>query len=142
MERDGAMTTVKSGDRSARRAIDLRQRGTPERSRPSCRDSSLSSHADALAATDLFTTEVWTARGLVIHYVLFVIDHATRAVEIAGAPTNPDSAFMSQVARNLTDCVDGFLRQERFLVPLGTRHLQRAVDPFVADYNVERAHRA
>src|SRR5262249_32185220 len=43
-------------------------------------------------------------RGLVTHYVLFVIDLATRDVE------NPDALFMAQVARNLTDHVDGFPR--------------------------------
>ena len=69
-----------------------------------------------IAAADFFTTEVWTTRGLVTHYVLFVIDYATRAVEIAGITTNPDSAFMAQVGRNLTDAVDGFLRSKQFLI--------------------------
>jgi hypothetical protein len=41
-------------------------------------------HQDVLAATDFFTTEVWTARGLVTYYVLFVIHVATRRVQIAG----------------------------------------------------------
>jgi len=63
-----------------------------------------------------FTVDVWTARGLITHYVLFVIHHATRAVEIAGITTNPNEAFMAQVARNLIDSVDGFLRDKRFLI--------------------------
>jgi transposase InsO family protein len=33
-----------------------------------------------------------------------------------GVTTNPDAQFMAQVARNLTDHVDGFLRGKRFLV--------------------------
>jgi hypothetical protein len=49
----------------------------------------------------------------VTHYVLFVIHHATRAVHIAGITTNPNADFMAQVARNLTDRVDGFLRDKR-----------------------------
>ena len=53
----------------------------------------LKAHAGAIAAADFFTVEVWTARGLVTHYVLFVIDIATRAVEIAGVTTNPDALF-------------------------------------------------
>lgn len=65
---------------------------------------------------DFFTAEVWTARGLVTHYVLFVLHHVSRMVEIAGVTTNPDGAFMAQVARNLTDGVDGFLRDRRFLI--------------------------
>jgi transposase InsO family protein len=76
----------------------------------------LRSHADVIAAADFFTTEVWTARGLVTHYVFFVIHHATRAVHIAGITTNPDSAFMAQVARNLTDGFDGFLRNHKHLI--------------------------
>jgi len=69
-----------------------------------------------IAGADFFTTEVWTARGLVTHYVLFVIHHASRAVHIAGITTNPDSAFMAQIARNLTDCMDGFLLGKRYLI--------------------------
>ena len=88
----------------------------PAPDRPSSWRTFLRSHREAIAAADFFTAEVWTARGLVTHYVLFVIDHATRAVEIAGITTNPDSAFMAQVARNLTDSVDGFLRDKRFLI--------------------------
>ncbi|MEM7205672.1 MAG: hypothetical protein AAF628_35795 [Planctomycetota bacterium] len=63
-----------------------------------------------IAGADFFTTEVWTGIGLVTHYVLFVIGHSTRAVQIAGVTTSPDAAFMDQVARNLTDREDGFLR--------------------------------
>ncbi|MHC4922336.1 MAG: hypothetical protein ACYTKC_22470 [Planctomycetota bacterium] len=63
-----------------------------------------------------FRTEVWTAQGLVTHYVLFVIQHASRAVHIAGITANPDAVFMAQVARNLTSHGDGFLNGMRYLV--------------------------
>ena len=56
---------------------------------------------------DWFTSEVSTARGLVTYCVLFVIDLETRRVHFAGATPNPDGSFMAQVARNLTDTVDG-----------------------------------
>ena len=69
-----------------------------------------------IAAADFVTSEVWTARGLVTHYVLFAIDISTRAVEILGVTTNPGGAFMAQIARNLTDHVDGFLLGKRFLI--------------------------
>jgi putative transposase len=59
---------------------------------------------------------VWTKRRLVTHYVFFVIHHATRMVEIAGVTPNPGGKFMAQVARNLTDHVDGFLRDKKFLI--------------------------
>ena len=69
-----------------------------------------------IAAADFFTTEVWTARGLIRYFTLFVIDIATRRVHIAGTTTNPTSAWMEQIARNLTDCLEGFLTGRRFLV--------------------------
>ncbi len=65
---------------------------------------------------DFFTTEVWTARGLVTYYVLFVLDLKSRRVHFAGATSNPDEGFMAQVARNLTDVVDGFLGGHRLLI--------------------------
>ena len=37
-------------------------------------------------------------------------------VPAAGITTSPDSAFMAQTARNLTDPVDGFLQGKRFLI--------------------------
>lgn len=65
---------------------------------------------------DFFTTEVWTARGLVTYYVLFVIDLKSRKVHFAGVTPHPDEHFMAQVARNLTAVVDGFLREHRLLI--------------------------
>ena len=35
----------------------------------------LRAHEPAIAATDFFTTEVWSTRGLVTVHVLFVIEH-------------------------------------------------------------------
>ncbi len=57
-----------------------------------------------------------TERGLAAHYVFFVIHHATRMVEIAGVTPNPSGNFIVQVARNLADHVDGFLRDNMLLV--------------------------
>jgi hypothetical protein len=73
-------------------------------------------HTHLIAAADFFTTEVWTVRGLVTYFTLFVIDVATRRVYIAGTTTNPNSEWMAQIARNLTDCEDGFLKGKRFLI--------------------------
>jgi transposase InsO family protein len=88
----------------------------PSPQRPTSWRTFLRAHADVIAAADFFTTEVWTACGLVTYYVLFVLDHATRVAHIAGLTPHPDAAFMAQVASNLTDHVDGFLRNMRFLV--------------------------
>jgi hypothetical protein len=62
-------------------------------------------HWEALAATDFFAVEVWTGRGLVRYHVLFVIQLATRAVEIAGVVPEPnrilDAADCPQSRRSL-----------------------------------------
>ncbi len=75
-------------------AIDYpREENAPDR--PTSWRTFLRSHADLIGATDFFTTEVWTARGLVTYYTLFVIDISTRAVYIAGTTTSPDDQFMA-----------------------------------------------
>jgi len=73
-------------------------------------------HWDVIAATDFFTAEVWTPAGLVRYHVMFVIRLATREVRVAGIVPEPDGQWMSQMARNLTDAADGFLRGYRFLI--------------------------
>ena len=88
----------------------------PKRSRLTRWSEFIKSHLGCLAATDFFTTEVWTKNGLVTYFTLFVIDLASRRVEIAGTTVNPDAAWMRQVARNLTDCEDGFLRGKRYIL--------------------------
>jgi transposase InsO family protein len=88
----------------------------PSPDRPMSWRTFVRSHAHMIAAADFFTTEVWTASGLVRYFTLFVIDVATRRVHIAGITTNPTSAWMEQIARNLTDCYEGFLTGRRFLV--------------------------
>src|SRR5262245_55550756 len=40
----------------------------------------------------------------------------TRTVEIAGITSQPDGRWMTQVARNLTDADDGFLRGMEYLI--------------------------
>jgi hypothetical protein len=45
-----------------------------------------------IAAADFFTTEVWTWRGLVTYDTVFVIDLASRRVQILGStPADPAS---------------------------------------------------
>ena len=48
--------------------------------------------------------------------VFFVIELKSRAVEIAGIAVDPGEEWMKQVARNLTDPVDGFLRGAKYLI--------------------------
>ena len=76
----------------------------------------LKAHWGAVAATDFFTAEVLTASGLIRYFVLFVIDLKTGRVEIAGISHQLYDEWMTQMARNLTDAIDGFLRDTRFLI--------------------------
>ncbi|MFI4912337.1 MAG: integrase core domain-containing protein [Sedimentisphaeraceae bacterium JB056] len=76
----------------------------------------LKSHLDVISATDFFTVELLTKRGLVRCMVLFFIDIGTRKVEIAGVKCNPDGQWMQQIARNITDPFDGFLKDKRYLI--------------------------
>jgi putative transposase len=88
----------------------------PERSRRPSWATFLKAHWGAIAAMDFFTVEVLTMHGLVRYSVLFVIDLKTRCVQIAGIAHHPYGAWMEQVATNLTDAVDGFLRNTRYLI--------------------------
>jgi transposase len=54
----------------------------PERKKSTTWKEFIRSHRDVLAATDFFTTEVWTPSGLVTFYVLFVMHVATRRVHL------------------------------------------------------------
>ena len=88
----------------------------PERKKRPSWITFLKAHWDVIAATDFFTVEVWTLRGLVTYYVLFVMRLKTRSVHIAGITPTPNETFMQQVVRNLTDVSDGFLLDSKFLI--------------------------
>ena len=76
----------------------------------------LASHWESIAACDFFTVEAWTKSGLTRFLVFFVIDLATRRVEIAGIHHTPCETQMLQWARSLTDAQDGFLKDKRLLI--------------------------
>jgi putative transposase len=166
----------------------------PERRRRVSWQQFLATHLDGLFGADFFTVEVLTMRGLVRYFVLFFMEIKTRRVHVAGVTCDPSEEWMLQVARNLTDAVDGFLRSARNvivdrdplytrefrrmlkacgitiltlprrspnlnayverwvrsirsecldrIVPLGERHLRRAIAEYVVHYNNERPHQA
>ena len=74
----------------------------------------LKAHWDVLAAIDFTTIEVWTRGGLVTFYLLFVMELKTRRVHLAGCTPHPNDVGMKQIARNLTDPMDGFLLGKRY----------------------------
>ncbi len=67
---------------------------------------------NVLAATDFFTTEVWSRFGLVTYYVPFFIHLGTRTVHIGGITPNPDQ--------------------------LGERARRHVLNEYVAHYHFER----
>ena len=71
----------------------------------------LRSQASGIWATDFFTVETIGLRTL---YVLFFIELSTRRVQLAGVTEHPDSAWVTQQARNLA--VEERLSGVRFLV--------------------------
>jgi hypothetical protein len=107
------------GHRVARSTVAtiLRQQGIPPRDeRPTSWQTFLRAHWCAFVAADFFTTEVWTVRGLVTYYTVFVIELHSRRVHLLGSTPHPDEAFMLQIARHLTDAADGVLDGPRFLI--------------------------
>jgi transposase InsO family protein len=160
--------------------------------RPTSWETFLRAHWGAIAGADFFTTEVWTWRGLVTFYTLFVIELATRRVQIVGCTPRPYEVFMVRAGRTMTATDEGALARcrvlicdrnqkwsapvrqmleesrvrvvqtpfqapncnahaERFvrsireeclnrMIPIGERHLRRAMHEFVEHYHHERNH--
>ena len=98
----------------------LRRHGippAPERKRNTTWAEFIRAHLSVLAATDFFTVEVLTLRGLVTYYVLFFMLLDSRRVEIAGITPHPHEAFwMQQIAWNITMDEWGFLEGRRYLI--------------------------
>ena len=63
----------------------------PVPQRPTSWQTFLRAHWGAIAGADFFTTEVWTWQGLVTYYTVFVIDLASRRVQILGSTPHPDA---------------------------------------------------
>jgi putative transposase len=106
----GALQNV--GHRVGRSTIrrSLRAAGLPPApQRPTSWQTFLKAHWGIVAGADFFTTEVWTWSGLVTDYTVFVIDLASRRVQILGSTAHPDAMFMRQVVRQLTHADEGLL---------------------------------
>ena len=116
---EGALSNL--GHEIARSTIaDILQRHgiepAPERSRKTTWKEFLTRHWELIVAADFLTVEVWTRRGLQRFIVLFFIDLSTRKVEIAGIAAKANGFWMTQIARSLTDAVDGILNGKRYLI--------------------------
>jgi len=91
----------------------------------------IKSHWESLAACDFFSVDVLGFKGLTRYLVFFVIEVATRKVEIVGIHADPCEQQMLQWARNLTDAENGFLKDKRILIhdrdPLYTKKFRETL---------------
>jgi len=88
----------------------------PERNRKTTWKEFLSRHWELIVAADFFTVEVWTRRGLQRFLVLFFIELSSRRIKIAGIVSQVNGLWMSQIARDLSDPVDGRFVGKRYLI--------------------------
>ena len=97
----------------------LRQNGiepAPSRKRKTTWKTFIQAHWEVLAAVDFTTVDVWTKTGLVTYYLLFVMELKTRRVHLAACTPTLGDDYMKQIARNLTDPFDGFLKDSKYLL--------------------------
>ena len=91
----------------------------------------IKSHWESICACDFFSVESWGLKGLTRYLVFFVVEIATRKVEIVGIHSDPCETQMIQWARNLTDAQDGFLKGKRILIhdrdPLYTKKFHQTL---------------
>ena len=113
----GALKNLGHGVARSTVATVLKANGIPSApNRPTSWRTFLRAHWGAMAGADFFTSEVWTPRGLITYYTLFVLDLRSRRVHVVGSTPTPDAGFMAQAARRLTDAVDGFLASHQVLI--------------------------
>ena len=135
--RQGALKNL--GHRVARSTIRriLKAAGVPPvPQRPISWQTFLKAHWGVIAAADFFTTEVWTWRGLVTYYTVFVMDLASRRVHILGSTPHPNDVFMSQIERLVTAADDGVLIGHRVLICDRDRKWSRAVRQRIGDAGI------
>jgi hypothetical protein len=112
----------------------------PVHAGPTSWQTFLRAHWGAVAGADFFTTEVWTWRGLATYYTVFVIDLASRRVQIVGA-----CCADAVSAPNANAYAGRFVRSIMHGVPqsdgaLGEHHFRRALKEFIDHYHRERNH--
>jgi len=88
----------------------------PERTTTTTWKAFIRTHMEVLVATDFFTAEVWTLRGLVTYDVLFFIHLDSRQIHVAGVTPYPNAEWMMQIARNVTMEEWRFLSAGQYLI--------------------------
>ena len=104
---------IRVGATTIRRLLRAQGLGpAPRRSGPTWSEF-LRSQAEGIWALDFFTVETAFLRTL---YVLFFIELATRRIRVAGVSSHPDSAWVTQQARNLAGSREEGTPMPRFLI--------------------------
>jgi hypothetical protein len=85
----GALKNLGHGVARSTVAKVLKHNGIAPAPDPSSWRTFLRAHWGAIAGADFFTSEVWTPRGLITYYTLFVIDLRSRRVHVAGSTPTP-----------------------------------------------------
>jgi putative transposase len=99
----------------------------PQRVGSSRRDF-LRQHAETVLGADFFSVDtVWLRR----LYVVFFVSVGTRRVEYIACARNPDTAWMTQQARNLLMDLDNRQQGPRFLTHDRDRTFSRALDAII-----------
>jgi hypothetical protein len=104
---------VRVGATTVRRLLRAHGLGpAPRRSGPTW-SQFLRAQAGGILASDFFTVETIRLKTI---YVLFFIEVSTRRVHVSGATVHPDSAWVTQQARNLADVLRDRQEPLRFLI--------------------------
>jgi hypothetical protein len=105
----------------------------PERTASSWR-SFLRQHGNAILACDFFTVDtVWLRR----LYVLFFVSVGTRRIEYVACTRKPNTAWMTQQARNLLMDLDDRNQRPRFLIHDRDKKFSRAFDAIFRGEDIE-----
>ena len=108
-----------------------------DRKRQTTWNTFIKAHWKVLSAIDFTTIEVWTKGGLVTYYLLFVMDFKTRRVHLAARPATLGDEFMKQVGRNLTDVVDGFVKDSKYILMDRDANFSSAFQTILKDADVK-----
>lgn len=97
----------------------------------------LSMHRGVIAAMDFSTVEVGSRNGLTRLHVFYVIDLATRHVEIAGISNQPYGEWECNALRQQLDDFDVFLRNHKYLILDRDAIFTQAMNDMLGDFGVE-----
>ena len=119
----------------------LIKHGIPPLSERSYEDRSwrtfLNHYREQILACDLFTVETLTLKTL---HVLFFIEHATRRVYLAGCTAHPNTAWVTQQARQMVWQLEDRDKPIRFLIHDNDKKLPQSFDTVFKSTGIKIIH--